>query len=142
MTSKVMRGRIADANRVRGLWVKSLEISPDMSEEERIKHIMKEAVRKTPAGGYMYLESFITADPTERWFNLVLTGRLDQNVHVGPSLLAPKPRAAPKGPTGMPGRMDKLEYAVRHIASQLDIDLTPILGETRVSRRGDEQNTG
>lgn len=112
------QGKMADARRLRTIWVESIRLQPELPEERRYAVVVKEFVKRTPAGGFMYLNSFHSTVPSEAWMKNVLRGRWQGEV-LGEPLLS-MPERANKG-TGLVSRVARLENLVLALMDSLGV---------------------
>lgn len=122
-TTNITQKRTADAHRIRGLWVASVRAAPDMTEEDRIKQVALETRRRTPAGTYMYLNSFPNSEPSDGWLVAVLRGRMPTGAVLGDSLISEPVKRRTSGSVW--DAIHHLEACVKAIADGLGVELPP-----------------
>lgn len=130
--SNVKSKRIEDALRLRALWMESMKLSPELSEERRFSVVKREFTKRGPAGNFFYLGSFKTSTPSSTWIKMALAGRLGYGLDdptIGERLLSP---AHTGRGTGAPfsRRIELLEGRVKVIEVELDTALQ-LLGYTK-----------
>jgi hypothetical protein len=110
---------MADARRLRTLWVESVRVVPNLPEDRRLGIVSKEFIKRAPAGGFMYLSSFHTTQPSINWIRSALLGRLSKEVLGEPLIRVSESNRG----TGWVARVSELERRVEHIMTELDIQL-------------------
>ena len=119
----LMEKRIADAHRLRTLWVGSFKEHPVLGEEKRLTFVTNEFLRRTPAGGFLYISSF-SKPPSMNWMRHALRGKLGWDLHspvIGDSLLEHMRTTNPHGGSRIWQSFHALEARVRSLEDSLGV---------------------